>query len=454
MQDNKHNILARELLQLGIRQGAALFVHSSIKAIGNDHSPSQLIAALRTAVGDEGTLLFPTFSTRQESHFDPSQTPSTMGAVAETFRQLPGVIRSRHPRHPVAAQGPLAATLLADHESAIGPCGVGTPFEKHARSSGQILLLGVDLDTLTLLHTAEALVDSPYLKATKGRYLDHDGHIQEVAMQQVPGGHRGGVRGFEKPLRIQGVIRDGRVGQARTMLLDAGSALDAMINFLRKDPAAALCKNDNCPDCVNFQGKIRNQQLQDLGAQLCITLPQRAKDPQAIKEIVQRFGITPQIQTDIDLKIVRVKSGEPPPPPPDNTHGWVLQPAAEELNKFKTLPAGYTGLAYSPLAAAHKGIQPFYDVLYKGGWRDLVTDIFVSDGITCLQGFCSPPLSHLDTINPSGQVTLGSGHAQLREIISAMRMRNFTGRYHLVIPEGDVFAQTLRSLHEFWDLLP
>ena len=84
--------------------------------------------------------------------------------------------------------------------------------------------------------------------------------------------------------------------------------------------------------------------------------------------------------------------------------------------------------------------------MYKSKCRDYVTDIFVEDGLTDLPGFSSPNLGCL--------VPLGHGHAQLQEIVSAMRMRNASIRYHLVVPEGNLYANTLRLLMEFFDLLP
>src|SRR5438552_3781771 len=136
-------ILEEQIGSLGITRGSALFVHSSIKAVGPKARAQDLIAALRTVVGDEGTLVFPTFTSREEDYFDPASTPSVMGAVAEVFRKMPGTLRSRHPRHPIAAHGPKAQELIEDHERAFGPCGVGTPFEKHARMGGQVLMVGV-----------------------------------------------------------------------------------------------------------------------------------------------------------------------------------------------------------------------------------------------------------------------------------------------------------------------
>ena len=448
------NGIDEEVGALGIRPGTALFVHSSIKAVGREVRAEALIGALRAAVGPDGTLLFPTFTDRQEAYFDPARTPSAMGAVAEVFRQMPDTLRSRHPRHPVAAQGPDAPALLAGHEEAVGPCGAGTPFERHARCGGQVLLIGVDLDTLTLLHTAEALLDLPYLNQIEGRYLGADGKIRTSRMRQAPGGHRGGVRRFEKVLRNRGLIRYGHIGGARTILIDAGLALDAMVEILSDDSAAALCRGACCPDCVDFKGRIRARQLAALGAEISVILPAMPDDPEAFAEMLARFGCPARFETIDALPLVRLAEGEVPPVPPADGRAWVLQLAPGDLVRMEAVPEGYAGLAYAPLEAARAGLQPFYGVLYKGRCRDLITAIFVADGVARLEGFSAPALGYLESLLPDGKVVLGEGHAQLREMVSALRMRSFAGRYHLVVPDGNPYAETLRLLQEFWDLLP
>jgi len=446
--------LKEQVHSLGIRPGVSLFVHSSIKAIGHGVRAEKMIALLREAVGNEGTLLFPTFTERDEEYFDPGSTPSVMGAASEVFRTMPGTLRSRHPRHPVAAQGPAAGEILEGHEHAIGPCGSGTPFEKHARSGGQILMIGVDLDTLTLLHTAEALLDLPYLTERDDAYLDSGGSVKHITMHQAPGGHRGGVRLFEKALRNLDLVRYGRFGDARTMLMDAGSVLDFMIEKLRDDPMAALCCGDYCPDCEYFKSKIRSRQLRELGVEVSLLLPAMPDDPAKYKDLVDRFASHINFVTDSDLSIIRLSAGEKAPPPPDHIHTWIIQPDPEDLVRFDALPSGYAGFAYNPIEASQAGLQPFYDVVYKAKCRDLITDIFIEDGLTGLKGFCVPPLSYCNDLAPDGTVILGEGHAQLREIISALRMRNYSGRYHLVVPPGNLYVDTLRLLKEFWNLLP
>ena len=448
------SILKQEIQSLGIAKGATLFVHCSLKAIGAETQAETLIGALRDAVSEDGTLMFPTFTSRQEDYFDPDNTPSVVGVVTEVFRKMPGTLRSKHPRHPVAAQGPLAHQLLDGHENAVGPCGLDTPFERHARMGGQLLLIGVDFDTLTLLHTAEAILELPYLSDFKGKYLDKNGKVQYIMMHQIPGGHRGGVHSFEKVFRQRDLISYGSIGNARTMLMDAGPALDTMIELLRGDPAAALCPGDYCGDCVDFKAKIRAKQLGYLGAKLSILLPGNPKNPNNFKKMLEQFGITPRFELASDLNIVKLKRDQDPPTPPNNESPWILQPAPEDLVKVEKLPDGYAGFAYAPLEAARAGIEPFYGVLYKEKCRDYVTDIFIEDGLTDLPETMTPSLEYLSELVTEKRIVLGQGHGQLREIISAMRMRNFSGRYHIVVPKGDLYVETMRLLEEFWALLP
>jgi len=446
--------MSNQVSQLGIREGGALFVHISLKAVDPGLRPEDLIRSLQEAIGPEGTLLVPTFTSRQERVFDPDNTPSAVGVVTEVFRNMPGTLRSLHPRHPVAAAGPRAAELLEGHERAIGPCGEGTPFERHAKAGGQILLVGVDLDALTLLHTAEAYLDLAYLTEMEGSYLDKDGAARKVAMRHVPGGHRGGVRLFEKLFNQRGLIRYGRIGKARTMLMDAGPVLDTMVELLRNNPMAALCPHDNCPDCVDRKGMVRARQLADLGAELSLVLPALPEKPELFTRMLTRFGAPPHYFLRDNIPVVRVPAGERPPPPPDDKKPWVLQPAPCDLLEMKEPPAGYKGFAYAPLDAADSGIQPFYSVLYKAKCRDYITDIFVEDGITDLAGCGSPRLDYLAELVPDDRVVLGSGHAQLREIVSALRMRSFSGHYHLIVPPGNIYTEALRVLREFWALIP
>ena len=91
--------VTRQLLDLGVQPGGVLLVHcafSQVKPV--EDGPEGLIAALRFALGPEGTLVMPSMTADDDHPFDPRATSCIgMGIVAQTFWQLPGVLRSDSP---------------------------------------------------------------------------------------------------------------------------------------------------------------------------------------------------------------------------------------------------------------------------------------------------------------------------------------------------------------------
>jgi aminoglycoside 3-N-acetyltransferase len=82
------------------------------------------------------------------------------GRVAEALRTWPGSRHSGHPEAGVAAVGPLAGTLTAGHpyDDAYGE---GTPYARLIELGGQVAMLGAPLQTVTLVHHAEAVALVP-----------------------------------------------------------------------------------------------------------------------------------------------------------------------------------------------------------------------------------------------------------------------------------------------------
>src|SRR3954467_679656 len=78
--------VAAQLRALGVRKGGVLLVHTSFRAVRPiEGGPPGLIAALRDAVGEAGTVVMPTM-TDGASPFDPASTPTCdMGITAELF---------------------------------------------------------------------------------------------------------------------------------------------------------------------------------------------------------------------------------------------------------------------------------------------------------------------------------------------------------------------------------
>ena len=49
----------RDLLELGVKPGDMVLVHSSMKALGTECAPEEIIDAMEEVLGEEGTLLMP-----------------------------------------------------------------------------------------------------------------------------------------------------------------------------------------------------------------------------------------------------------------------------------------------------------------------------------------------------------------------------------------------------------
>jgi len=154
--------LTAQILELGVAPGAVLLVHTAFSRVGPvEGGPLGLIDALKAALGPHGTLVMPSMSDDDDHPFDARTTPCLgMGAVADTFWRLPGVMRSDSP-HAFAAVGPEAACITADHPLDV-PHGLDSPVGRVYELEGQILLLGVGHDANTTIHLAESLAGVRY----------------------------------------------------------------------------------------------------------------------------------------------------------------------------------------------------------------------------------------------------------------------------------------------------
>lgn len=177
--------IVHTLRDLELSTGDVVCVHSSFSSLGYvEGGPGTLIKAIEEVVGSSGTIMMPTFSMGSSmlsylesgEVFDVCKTPSKVGAVTETFRKWPGVIRSLHPTNSVAAKGPLANDLLAGHHRSATPFGLETPFGRLASFGGKILMINTHIHSF--LHHVQDLVNFPnlYLDGTRiAKFVDDKG---------------------------------------------------------------------------------------------------------------------------------------------------------------------------------------------------------------------------------------------------------------------------------------
>lgn len=226
------------LLDLGVAQGGTLVVHcafSKVKPV--EGGPAGLIAALRAALGSQGTLVMPTLTEDDEHPFDPRQTPCHgMGVVAQTFWQMPGVLRSDSP-HAFAAVGPQAARITAPHPLDV-PHGLDSPVGRVYELDGQVLLLGVGHSSNTTIHLAESLSGVRYRrkkfltvlqdgKPVRFDYAEIDHCCQNF--NQVDGW-----------LDARGLQHKGQVGSAQACLVRSRDVVEVVSAQLRANETVFL----------------------------------------------------------------------------------------------------------------------------------------------------------------------------------------------------------------------
>ena len=252
-----HEKMLADLRALGVREGGLLLVHSSLKSLGAAYLGEMrnaghdavlcVIETLRAALGESGTLLIPTLTYESvpvsNRVFDVRTTTSNVGAITEYFRTMPGVVRSLHPTHSVAAIGPMAEAMTVNHEQDKTPVGEHSPFRKLRDLGGQILMLGCGLRPNTSMHGVEELAEPPYLfrytfdyACTDALGATHTLHIKRHHFDNEHGEDI--VQRYDrlKYLLPEYIMANGKVLDADCYLFEAKPMWDVAEKIMRDDP--------------------------------------------------------------------------------------------------------------------------------------------------------------------------------------------------------------------------
>ncbi|MCM1048310.1 MAG: AAC(3) family N-acetyltransferase [Clostridiales bacterium] len=176
--------LRKYLASFNIKQGDTLIVHSSMKGIrGFGLNPEEIIEFLKNIVGNEGTLLLPTYPQYPETkekltydeiyqevfQYDVNKTKAWTGMLTNLFWQSENVVRSHYPNNTLSAWGKekkdffsdeMESDLAFDKHSAWKHC-----VDRHAK----VLFLGIHAHhSLSEIHIAEDYLDE--LWPIKGWY--------------------------------------------------------------------------------------------------------------------------------------------------------------------------------------------------------------------------------------------------------------------------------------------
>ncbi|MBW4084390.1 AAC(3) family N-acetyltransferase [Paenibacillus sp. S150] len=236
--------LLGQLKDMDIDPQGALLVHSSLKSIGEVQGGGDTVLDALSGYMEHGLLVLPThtwsYINADNPRFSVLESPSCVGILPELFRKRPGVVRSWHPTHSVAALGKDAAEFAGGDQRWDTPCARGSVYGKLLDRQADIMLLGVDLRRNTFIHGIEEWLDIP------GRMTDSPELLYTVA----PGGEELPVPSrrhcglswsqhfwkVERVLEEGGALRRGRFGDAEVMLCGTARTTDILSRMLRADP--------------------------------------------------------------------------------------------------------------------------------------------------------------------------------------------------------------------------
>jgi aminoglycoside N3'-acetyltransferase len=255
--------IQQAIQHLGL-SGRALCQHASLRSFGWVEGGAS--AVLQRFLAEKCTVLVPTFSWNafsvpapvgmrpERNGYDyavprpPSPgmnriyTPQTqeidldMGAIPAAVVAFPQRVRGNHPLCSFSAIGPQAKELVAGQE----PLHVFAPLEALAATQGWVLLMGVGLESMTLIHLAEQ-------KAGRRLFRRWANGLDRQPMEVEVGGCS---YGFEQltPL-LASIEKRLEVGQSLWRAFAAKDILEIARQAIQHNPSITHCSEEACWRC-------------------------------------------------------------------------------------------------------------------------------------------------------------------------------------------------------------
>jgi aminoglycoside 3-N-acetyltransferase len=235
--------LKSDLARMGLNPEQTVLIHSSMRAVGTVENRADGVLDALMEYFAPGLLVFPTLTYRyvnaENPEFSVTDTPACTGILPELFRKRPGVFRSLHPTHSVAAAGKEAKEFIAGHENFDSPAHRNSPWGKLYDRNAVILFIGTALSCNTFLHGVEEWLPVPGMLTDKPQDLiirTADNRKIKRPSRRHLGQHSAWYHLMEQPFRENDALKEGSFGDAHVYLLDARKAGDTVYSLLKKQP--------------------------------------------------------------------------------------------------------------------------------------------------------------------------------------------------------------------------
>lgn len=163
------NDIVSIMISQGMQKGSTVCIHAAMKEFYNYRGTAEeLLLKIMESITSDGTLLMPAFPdqakfTDKNTIFDPDTEPTKAGYLAETFRKMPGVMRSFNVQHSVCAWGKHASWLIQDHHLGQNCWDEMSPWFRMTQLNALVFSLGLNSTYIgTFDHCVEALLYKDY----------------------------------------------------------------------------------------------------------------------------------------------------------------------------------------------------------------------------------------------------------------------------------------------------
>lgn len=242
--------LKNVLQNLGIKKNDTLCIHAEVFKLGqfaNDPKTclEKIIDCFKEVVGENGTILMPTFtySYCKQKDYDKKNSASTMGILSEFFRKQDNVVRTNDPIFSFAIFGKNKDKYLKDVNSCFG---VDSVYDILRKEQGKIILFGTNAYGYTFSHYVEEQHTIPYrfFKTFSGKTIFEDGYQKDTSIEYY-------VRVLDRPsilvvktqvdiLKKASVYKEIPFSKSCIVCIDADKYFDVTMDALDKDENALL----------------------------------------------------------------------------------------------------------------------------------------------------------------------------------------------------------------------
>ena len=258
--------LKNDLINIGVKSGDILHLKVSIRAIGKIEGGAEaFVNILLDVVGEEGTIVsdafiigYPLpFSAEDAKKISDDNTPSYAGAFANAMVKHPLSYRSKHPIQKFVAIGKHAKELTENHTEKSNGYDL---IKDMIKLGGKNLTIGKTVVGVGTTHIAIEEKGFKRAPINKGiNFIDENGKLKLFKINWNGGCGNGFPKFIPLYYEKNGVIADGKIGNANGLLTSLKKTLQIEIDKLDEDPKFFFCDDPSCYSCqISWEHSPKN----------------------------------------------------------------------------------------------------------------------------------------------------------------------------------------------------